>query len=177
VSWKLLNSRTLIDDKWITVRSNDYLTRDGRQIDGYYLVERSNFVIIVAESRGKLVMIREYRPGTGKQYLSLPSGHMDAGEDPVAAAIRELREETGFAGSNGRLLAVLDPQPAYLRSFGHIVYVEASNRPVDRATDGEVDAVLLLDWETVIAKAREGEINDMQAVAALYLVRDLLGKG
>lgn len=177
MSWKLLNSRTLIDDKWITVRSNDYLTRDGRQIDGYYLVERSNFVIVVAESRGKLVMIREYRPGTGRQYLSLPAGHIDPGEEPVAAATREFREETGFEGTNGRLLGVLDPQPAYLRSFGHVVYVEASNRPVDRATDGEVDAVVLLDWETAIEKIRQGEISDMQTVAALYLVRDLLGKG
>lgn len=177
MSWKLLNSRTVIDDKWITVRSNDYLTHDGRQIDGYYLVERSNFVIVVAESRGKLVMIREYRPGTGRQYLSLPSGHIDAGEEPVAAGLREFREETGFDGSNARLLAVLDPQPAYLRSFGHVVHLEAGNRPVDRATDGEVDAVVLLDWETVIEKVRQGEINDMQAVAALYLVRDLLGKG
>jgi 8-oxo-dGTP pyrophosphatase MutT (NUDIX family) len=177
VSWKLLNSRTLIEDRWITVRSNDYLTRDGREIDGYYLVERSNFVIIVAENRGKLVMIREFRPGTGRQYLTLPAGHIDAGEEPVAAAARELQEETGFEGRNGRLLAVLDPQPAYLRSFGHVVYLEASDRPVARATDGEVDAVLLLDWETVIAKARTGEINDMQTVAALYLVRDLLGKG
>lgn len=177
MSWKLLNSRTVIDNRWITVRSNDYLTRDGRQIDGYYLVERSNFVIIVAESRGSVVMIREYRPGTGRQYLSLPSGHIEDGEEPVVAALREFREETGFEGTNGRLLAVLDPQPAYLRSYGHVVHVEASHRPVDRATDGEVDAVLLLDWETVIEKIRQGEINDMQAVAALYLVRDLLGKG
>ena len=42
---------------------------------------------------------------------------------------------------------------------------------------GEVDEVLLLDWETAIDKARKGEIKEMQAVAALYLVRDLLGKG
>jgi ADP-ribose pyrophosphatase len=177
VSWKLLNSRILIDDKWITVRSNDYLTRDGRQINGYYLVERSDFVVIVAESRGKLVLIREYRPGTERQYLSLPTGHIEPGEDPVAAGLREFREETGFAGANGRLMGVLDPQPAYLRSFAHVVFVEAGDRPVDRATDGEVDAVLRLDWETVIEKVRRGEINDMQAVAALYLVRDLLGKG
>ncbi|MCX6588541.1 MAG: NUDIX hydrolase [Acidobacteria bacterium] len=177
MSWKLLNSRTLIEDQWITVRSNDYITGDGRQIDGYYLVERSNFVIVAAESRGKLVMIREYRAGTGRQYLSLPSGHMEPGEDPVAAGLREFREETGFAGSNGRLLAVLDPQPAYLRSFGHVVAIDASDRPVDRATDGEVDAVVLLDWEAAIEKIRTGEIRDMQAVATLYLVRDLLGKG
>lgn len=176
MSWKLLNSRTVIDDKWITVRSNDYLTRDGRQIDGYYLIERSNFVIIVAESRGKLVMIQEYRPGTGRQYLSLPSGHIDPGEDPVAAALREFREETGFHGTNGRLLAVLDPQPAFIRSYGHLVHVEASNSPVDRTADGEVDAVLLLDWESAMEKARQGEINDMQTVAALYLVRDLLSQ-
>ena len=72
---------------------------------------------------------------------------------------------------------MLDPQPAYLRSFGHVVAIEASDRPVDRATDGEVDAVVLLDWEAAIEKIRTGEIRDMQAVATLYLVRDLLGKG
>jgi len=45
-----------------------------------------------------------------------------------------------------------------------------------RPTDDEVDEVLL-DWESAIEKARKGEINEKQPVAALYLVRDLLGKG
>lgn len=177
MSWKLLKSRTLIADRWITVRSNDYITGNGRQIDGYYQIERSDFVLVVAESRGRLVMVREFRAGTGRQYLSLPAGHVEPGEDPVAAGRREFREETGFAAANGRLLGVLDPLPAFFRGCGYVVAVEASDDPVDEVTDGEVDAVVLLPWEEALAKLRSGEIRDMQAVAALYLARDLLREG
>ena len=177
MSWKLLNSRTVIDDEWITVRSNDYLTRDGRSLNGYYLIERRDFVVIVAECRGKLVLVREHRVGTGRQYLGFPAGYIEAGEEPIAAAMREFQEETGFQALNGKLLAELDPQPAFLKSRAYVVHVQASDRPIERSTDDEIDEVLLLDWETAIDKARKGEINEMQAVAALYLVRDLLGKG
>ena len=110
MSWKLLNSRTVIDDEWITVRSNDYLTRDGRSLNGYYLIERGDFVVIVAECRGKLVLVREHRVGTGRQYLGFPAGYIEAGEAPVAAAMREFQEETGFQALSGKLLAELDPQ-------------------------------------------------------------------
>jgi hypothetical protein len=58
-----------------------------------------------------------------------------------------------------------------------VVAVEASDDPVDEVTDGEVDAVVLLSWEEALAKLRDGEIRDMQAVAALYLARDLLREG
>ena len=177
MSWKLLNSRTVIDDEWITVRSNDYLTRDGRSLNGYYLIERRDFVVIVAECRGELVLVREHRVGTGRQYLGFPAGYIEAGEEPIAAAMREFQEETGVQALKGTLLAELDPQPAYLKSRAFVVHLQASDRPIESSIDEEIDEVLLLDWETAIDKARHGEINEMQTVAALYLVRDLLGKG
>jgi ADP-ribose pyrophosphatase len=159
------------------VRSNDYLTHDGRHLEGYYTVDRHQFVVVLAEARGKVVMIREHRAGMDRQFLCLPAGHIEPGEAPVAAAMREFQEETGFTALSGRLIGELSPQPAWLNAQAHLVYIEASDRPTERSTDGEVDEVLLLDWETAIDKARRGEINDMQSVAGLYLVRDLLGKG
>jgi ADP-ribose pyrophosphatase len=166
----------VIDDRWLHLECNDYATPDGRQLDGYYLVRRSDFVVIVAESQGKLILVREFRAGTGKVYLGFPAGYIDAGESPEQAAMRELREETGFTATSARLLGEMHAHAAWLQSRAFVVFCEAAADSNPEHMDGEIDEVALFDWEEAAQLARTGELGEMQAIAALYLARDVLGK-
>jgi len=89
---------------WCTLVSSP--APDGKP---YYMLEVADYVGIVATSRGRLLLVKQFRPIAGRVTLELPSGHVEAGENPEAAARRELLEETGYTASEMQLMGVLVP--------------------------------------------------------------------
>lgn len=68
---------------------------------------------VIAETEDdQLVLIWQYRPGTDELSLEIPGGVIDPGEEPIDAARRELREETGYEADALELLSVVEPNPA-----------------------------------------------------------------
>jgi 8-oxo-dGTP pyrophosphatase MutT (NUDIX family) len=98
--WQLLSSRYLHREPWLTVRQDHVRLPNGAQIDNYYVLEYSDWVHVIALTPDKkLVMIRQYRHAIGKTYWELPAGVAEGKDgDLMAAAQRELLEETGYGG-------------------------------------------------------------------------------
>jgi len=176
VAWKLLQSREHLSNRWLTLRENDYELPGGKRLPSYWIVEKPSYVLVIGETRKGLVLVREWRPGSGKLHLSFPAGFIDDGETPEQAAVREFREETGFEASGARVLGAFDAQAAWLKATCHVVYVEAGDRPETTAVDAEIEMVMVMDWGEVLEKVRAGEVTEMHAVAGFYMARDLLDK-
>lgn len=176
VAWNLLNSRLHLSNRWLTLRENDYQLPGGKRLDSYWLIEKPSYVLVIGESRRGLVLVREYRPGSGKVHLSFPAGFIDDGETPEEAAVREFREETGYGASNPRVMGRLDAQAAWLNAECTVVHVEAGDSPETDTIDEEIDAVLVMDREQVREQIRTGAITEMHSVAGFYLALDLLDK-
>lgn len=174
--WKLLDSRLHLTNRWLTLRENDYELRDGKRLSSYWVIEKNSYVLVIGETRKGLVLVREYRPGSGKDHLGFPAGFIDEGETAEQAALREFQEETGFHGSKARVLGHFDAQAAWLKATCTVVYVEAGDRPEVSAVDAEIDAVMVMDWGQVLEQVRNGAITEMHSVAGFYMARDLLDK-
>ena len=103
--WRVLGSRTIVSDKWLTLRAENCEIEGGAILNPYYLVTMPDAVatVVVTEDR-KLVLVRQYRHGCGAVTLELPAGAIDEGEAPITAARRELAEETGYEGGSAELL-------------------------------------------------------------------------
>jgi ADP-ribose pyrophosphatase len=83
---------------FVSVQTNTYSLPDGTTAEWDILLTTDAVAVVALTPDGRVVLARQYRPGPDVILDEMPGGAIDAGEDVAAAAARELREETGFAG-------------------------------------------------------------------------------
>ncbi len=132
--WTRLSSRTLIEDRWIKLRADRLRTGDGTVIEPWYVLDYPDWVAAVAlTDDDRLVLVRQWRHGAQSWSLELPGGVIDRTDaDPLAAAARELREETGFAAERWQYLYAGHANPAIQTNRLHIVLATGA-RPAGAA--------------------------------------------
>ena len=97
--WTVLDSRILHEDHWMRLRVDRCRTGWDTEVPAYHVIELPCWANICAlTDTHDLVLIREYRHGVARTLLGLPGGRIEAEEEPLIGAQRELREETGYGG-------------------------------------------------------------------------------
>lgn len=102
MKWSKIKSEYVLDSKWLKVRKDTVKINDELVVDDYYVMENNDVVMICPVIDEKYVMLKkEYRYPIDKITLELPGGTFERGnEEPLAAAKRELLEETGLSSIN-----------------------------------------------------------------------------
>lgn len=169
--WKKISSKPVGNFRIFNIRSDLRVNpRTGKEHD-FYVLDSVDWVNVLAVTPDqKLVMVEQYRAGSDTVELEIPGGMMDQDEtDPVATAIRELREETGYAGENARLLGRIHSNPAILSNTTYTVLVENCrlNHGVefDHGEDLETRLVPVTEIPKLVA---DGKIGHSLVVVALY---------
>jgi ADP-ribose pyrophosphatase len=169
--WKTIRSTPVGDFRIFKIRSDVKISpRTGKEHD-FFVLDSVNWVNVIAVTPDRwLVMVEQYRHGSNTIELEIPGGMMDAGEtDPVATAVRELREETGYAGENARLLGKIHSNPAILSNVTHTVLIENCRLQHDVEFDSGEDLITRLVPVAEIPKLVAGEkIGHSLVVVALY---------
>ncbi len=137
----------------------------------FFVINPPDWVNVVALTPdGRLVLVRQFRYGINDFSLEIPGGVIDAGEDPVTAGVRELREESGFVGTGARLLGSVHPNPAMQSNRCHLVLVENARREADLEWDPDEEfEILTKPVEEVFALAAAGGITHAMVLNALLL--------
>lgn len=172
--WELIGSERLIKSPWVSIEKNSYRINEERTITDYYVFRRSPFVLVVAQHDENVLLVRQYRPATDRFYLAVPAGYIENGEEVIAAAYRELLEETGSKGTEFTIIGTLDPLPGYIHSQASIVWCRCVTPPNGQRGNGEVLAVESHSWSTVAKMILSGTIDEMQTASALLLAKEWL---
>jgi len=120
-------------------------------------------MIPVADT-GELLFVTQYRHAAGRRLLELPAGTLEPGEEPLAAAIRELQEEVGFRPGKIEAIGGLYVAPGYTTEYIHLFIcteLEASVLAADEDEDLEVERRTL---DEALAAIESGEICDAKSV-------------
>ncbi len=172
--WPRLASQRVFDAGLFSVtRDRTRSPRTGHERDVYVVHMVDWLMTVPLTEQGELVMVRQYRHGSGAESLEIPGGlHDGAGERPEEGAARELAEETGYGGGLLQFLGELRPQPALLSNRLRIYLARGVHRSAAPQPDaGEDIEVVLLQPGEVPARIASGEINNAMTVTALALAR------
>ena len=141
----VIGEQTLFDGRFLALHLIQYQDQDGikRSWESAVRVASTPAVMIlpIIKPDTDVVVIRQFRPPTGKYIWETPAGLIDPGEDAGAAALRELAEETGFSG---KLQKVLPPSFSSSGLSGESVYlafveIDGNEYPPDRVLQTDFD--------------------------------------
>ena len=170
--WELIEDRLHAKCRIFEVRSQHFRhPKDGREGD-FYVLNTSDWVNVLALTPAEeIVMVRQFRYGSRELSLETPGGVIEKGEDPVVAGLRELREETGFAGKSARLLSECRPNSAILSNRCFFALVEKVEKVDEVAFDpNEEIETVLVPLDEIPELIRSGEISHSLALNALFLL-------
>jgi ADP-ribose diphosphatase len=176
--WQLRTRRLAWGNQWYRVLHDEVELPDGSVID-YYLSERPHVAIVFAVTDDdQVVLVRQYRHGSGQIMLELPGGTFDDGESPVGAAARELREETGYWCENLTAAGTFFDDASRNTNAVHVFFGRGA-RLVGPPVLDAVEAAsgletLLVRSADVPGLIENGAVNGQISVAAMYSAMRLL---
>ena len=170
-AWQVLSDTPLVSQRWLEVREQRVRLANGHEIDQFHLIHGPHWAgVLCLTCEREVVLVRQYRHGFGGPSLELPAGVLDEGEDPLAGARRELREESGFDAELIEPLLALAPEPSRNSARAQFFFARGATRVSELALDSSEELeVLLVPVEELLELIDHGQIVHAAHVAAILL--------
>lgn len=164
---KCVTSEKIFGGKVVNLYVDEVILPDGRHSKREY-IRHSGGAAVLFVREGKVALVRQFRYAYGEETLEIPAGKLDKGEEPKAAALRELREETGFLAEDGEHLLDIYPTPGYTNEVIHIYLVTEAKFVGESLDDGEFLNCIYVGLDEFVKMVDDGRIKDAKTVAACY---------
>ena len=182
--WEELSTEHIVKDEWIDFRRSAFRFPDGRIFEPYYTYSRRNYVIIVpSDEEGNYLLVRQFRQGIRKVTIEFPAGGIERKdgkeyggeddlntEDALAAAKRELLEETGYTSDEFVHLLTIAANATIADNYAHL-YMAKNCRKV---AGQSLDEMEFLNVEKYTAEEIEDMIAKGEFLQAMHITAWLL---
>ncbi|KAA1039343.1 NUDIX hydrolase [Macrococcus equipercicus] len=138
------------------------------QMGTFYQVDAPDWVTIIAETAGRFIVESQFRIGIEADVLEFPGGVTLPGEDVIAAAVRELQEETGYSG-DGQIIGAMHANPAFMTNRCTTVHIpEARQTSTPSPEPFEHITIQLMTLREIEQAIADGRFSNALHIAALH---------
>jgi ADP-ribose pyrophosphatase len=111
---KIVSSKEVYKCALFRVTEEEATDPDGFEIKRSIVRHLGSAVMMAVDKKNRILLVRQFRLPAAKALWELPAGRLDAGEKPLEAARRELKEETGYKARTWKKLAAYWPSPGFV---------------------------------------------------------------
>ena len=173
VEEKTLDSELIYEGAILNLRRDKVTIKDGRT-SHREIIEHSGGVVVAAITPdGKIPLVRQYRKAAEKAILEIPAGKLEKDEDPKQAALRKLREETGYRAKT------IDHITSFYSSIGYSdeilhLYIARDLEPGDTDFDDN-EAIDIYEYtlDDLINMVLDGKIEDAKSIIAIFMLNSI----
>lgn len=165
-----ISSQIVHEGKVLTLSVDTVCLPGGKEAKREIVLHNGGVTIIAQPSKDSIVLIKQFRYPIGKVLWEVPAGRMNKNEEPLLAAKRELKEETGYRANSWESLGIVYPLPGY--STEVLYYFKATDL-IDDEPDPDPDEnieIKIFDLKQVWQMIKDGEVRDGKTIAAVSLV-------
>ena len=130
--------------------------------------------VVALDSAGAVVLIRQFRHAAAGFIWEIPAGKLDAGEEPLCCAARELEEEVGLRAAEFSLLGSILTAPGFCDERIHLFLARHLTAGTQRLEEDEVLSISRVPLSLALNMVRTGQIHDAKSIAGLFRAVDFL---
>lgn len=160
---------------FLTVRKDQVRLPNGSMATREFIPHPGASMIIPVAADGQLVMLRQFRYPVKQIFVEFPAGKIDAGEEPLKTAERELLEETGFTAGKYQHLTTVHPVIGYSNERIAIYLATELTAGVQKLDHDEFVDVFQISFKDAMKRMKNGEITDVKTMIGLFWYQQILG--
>ena len=173
----ILSSRTIYAGPVFGIRRDEVIEPSGVRTTREVITHPGSVVVLPVLPDGRILMIRQYRHATRQYLWELVAGRIDAGENPLEAAARELIEETGYRAKRFKIFLDVFPTPGFLEERMFILLAEGLTAGRAEPEDDEKIISRAYSLKQLEEMIRRGKLRDAKSIAGVLFYMRFLAPG
>jgi ADP-ribose pyrophosphatase len=164
---RVLDTKTVYEGKIFSVRQDHVREPGGIDATRCIVVHRGSVVVLPVFPDGSILLVRQYRHAIGASLWELVAGRHETGESRIAAARRELVEETGYTAQRVKQILEIFPSPGFVTERMWIFAATGLRRGLARPEEDERITARRFSLRALEKMIRGGNLHDAKSVAAI----------
>ena len=165
---KKISGEGVYDGIFLKMKRDIVSLPDGQHAVREYLEHPGAVAILAVLDDGRILLERQYRYPIAQAVIEIPAGKLNAGEDPLLCAQRELQEETGYTAKHWSKIRRIHPVISYSTEFIDIYLAEGLSPGPARLDEEEFLDVFAAPLEELLHWVETGKITDVKTIISTY---------
>ncbi|AMP00641.1 NUDIX domain protein [Collimonas arenae] len=169
-----ITSSLAYDGHFLKVQRDAVQLPDGKETSREFIKHPGAVVILPLFEDGTVLLERQYRYPLERVFIEYPAGKIDAGEDPLSCAKRELQEETGYTASEWLHVCTIHNAIAYSDEHLELYLARGLVAGERKLDDGEFLDVFKAPLSDMLNWVREGKVTDVKTVIGTFWLEKIV---